>query len=230
MIHPVSPGTGSGKRPACGADAAMADASFHLAPAAPAHVETAAALIYATGPRVFDFVYGNQAVAEDVVVFCFGKRWNPYSYRYATAAVADGRMVGLELGFDAHQKRRLDQMNVPYHLWRLPPRRWRGLFTASQALGPCFPPPAPGEYYVQNLAVASERRSCGIGERLLQTAFDRAAARGYAACTLDVALTNAGGIRFYERMGMTVQQELPPPDIDPRHAVPGHLRMVKRLA
>ena len=53
--------------------------------------------------------------------------------------------------------------------------------------------------WVEDLAVHPERRSLGIGKRLLDGALDWARARGATHLELDSAETRADAHRFYER-------------------------------
>jgi GNAT superfamily N-acetyltransferase len=53
--------------------------------------------------------------------------------------------------------------------------------------------------WVEDLAVAPDRRSLGIGKRLLDAAKDWARARGATHLELDSAETREAAHRFYER-------------------------------
>jgi GNAT superfamily N-acetyltransferase len=54
---------------------------------------------------------------------------------------------------------------------------------------------------IEDLYVAADRRSNGIGTRLLAEAEDAARRRGYARTGLAVGVDNAGALRLYERVG-----------------------------
>ena len=55
--------------------------------------------------------------------------------------------------------------------------------------------------YVQDLYVAAARRGAGIGERLLREVARRGQANGYTHLRLTVDDGNAGGAKFYHRLG-----------------------------
>lgn len=60
--------------------------------------------------------------------------------------------------------------------------------------------------HLHHFAVARERRSSGLGARLLAEAERNAATRGYALVTLKVPKRSAGAKRFYERQGYRPHQ------------------------
>ena len=64
-------------------------------------------------------------------------------------------------------------------------------------------------FLIDGLCVARQARSLGIGSALLNAAYDRARARGYAAIRLDVVDTNWRARQLYERHGFTVVKTSP---------------------
>jgi ribosomal protein S18 acetylase RimI-like enzyme len=79
------------------------------------------------------------------------------------------------------------------------------LFPTLRALGRH----EPGEWYVQAVAVSASARGLGVGSRLLALAEERAQAAGASWITLDVAASNTGGRRLYERVGYEEQWTAP---------------------
>lgn len=63
---------------------------------------------------------------------------------------------------------------------------------------------APGEWYLQALAVTPPARGAGVGRRLVADALGRAAKAGCASLALDVDVANAGARALYERLGLRV--------------------------
>jgi ribosomal protein S18 acetylase RimI-like enzyme len=59
--------------------------------------------------------------------------------------------------------------------------------------------------HVAELAVARGVRRRGVGSLLLGSAFAAFAERGLEEATLSVRTANVGGVRLYERAGMTVR-------------------------
>ena len=60
-----------------------------------------------------------------------------------------------------------------------------------------------GEAYVEDLFVARESRRRGLGRKLVETAVERALARGCSLVTLDTNERNGPAISLYESLGFT---------------------------
>ena len=83
-----------------------------------------------------------------------------------------------------------------------------------------------GDFYLQAVAVDPALRGEGVGTLLIDWIEEHALCSGSARLTLDVAGSNEGAQRLYERRGMTVESRWPR-----RFALPGLklLRMTKEL-
>ena len=98
---------------------------------------------------------------------------------------------------------------------------WRGLFVTGEdleqqvvvsesgrpvgvALGKVFP---EGTGWVAQVAVRRDQQGRGMGSALLAEAFARRVAAGATQVGLGVSATNAGALRLYERLGLTVDRE-----------------------
>jgi len=70
----------------------------------------------------------------------------------------------------------------------------------------------PGALYIEALAVRADCRGRGIGTKLLEQSIAMARERGLREVCLDVADTNTGARRLYERMGFIAwrTRRLPP--------------------
>lgn len=69
--------------------------------------------------------------------------------------------------------------------------------------------PFPGEFYVEFLIVDETLRGRGVGGILMRAMEARARDAGTARITLDVAVKNAAGRRFYERLGIAPVPDWP---------------------
>ena len=58
-----------------------------------------------------------------------------------------------------------------------------------------------GDAYIETVFVAAHARRQGLGKALVETAMDRARARGCSLITLDTNERNTGAIAPYERLG-----------------------------
>ena len=61
---------------------------------------------------------------------------------------------------------------------------------------------AAGEFYVDNIAVAPERRRQGVGRALLSARGDRARALGGSFLSLEVRPSNQGAVALYTQLGL----------------------------
>jgi ribosomal protein S18 acetylase RimI-like enzyme len=68
---------------------------------------------------------------------------------------------------------------------------------------------APGEWYLQAIAVSAAARGKGVGQMLFADAFARAGAARCEALTLDVDAVNVRAIDLYQRLGLTVVATTP---------------------
>ena len=68
---------------------------------------------------------------------------------------------------------------------------------------------APGDFYLQAIAIDEELRSEGVGSMLIDAMEDLARARGSNRLVLDVAGGNDGASKLHERRGMTVETVWP---------------------
>lgn len=66
-----------------------------------------------------------------------------------------------------------------------------------------------GRASISLLAVNSEVRSNGVGSQLLAYFRRRCMMEGYRTMQLEVRVTNTAAIRFYERHGFTITENLP---------------------
>ncbi len=58
------------------------------------------------------------------------------------------------------------------------------------------------EYHIVNIAVSPSGRRGGLGTQLLEAGLDEARASGCVLATLEVRVSNAAAIAFYQRWGM----------------------------
>ena len=61
---------------------------------------------------------------------------------------------------------------------------------------------AAGEFYVDNIAVAPERRRQGVGRAILSALVDRARALGGSFLSLEVRPSNQGAVALYTQLGL----------------------------
>ncbi len=200
-----------------------------LAEAEPTEEETAARLIYDTGSYVFDCLYDRDFEAFlKITSALWLRQGGAFSHVHARAALHDGRLAGIALGFPQHLYAQefgtgmmaMAEMGSPELLAHLP--------SVAGHIPWLFPEVPDDAWYLLFLSAHPEARGRGIGELLLNDCFERAKKAGCAALHLDVASVNPA-VRFYERMGLERIAETSVPKIAASHGVPSHIRMVKHL-
>ena len=68
---------------------------------------------------------------------------------------------------------------------------------------------ADGDFYIATMILDDELRGAGVGSSLLEHFEQRAHASNSRRISLDVAHSNEGARRFYERRGWTVESQWP---------------------
>ena len=190
--------------------------------------EQAGRLLCETDPHVFGCLHGHD---EALAARHLGHQWTLaaglFSHVHATAALHDGVLAGLELGFDrptqaAHLEPFVTAAGAFLDEGQF--ARFTGFFEYGSHL---LPPVPDDAYYLQNLVTLPGARGRGIGEKLLRACFERARAAGLARVQLDLYDGNPAE-RLYARAGMRtiVETRVPPLETD---GVGLHRRMELKL-
>lgn len=184
----------------------------------------AAELVFSTDPHIFAAMHAeDRALAARHLQYQWGASGGLFSYTFADAAVAEGALVGIELGFDNTTQQQALGVMVEQAMALLSEQELAAMlafFEYGSLLLPAVPDDA---YYLQNLAVVSAARGRGVGDRLLQHSIAKARKRGYRRLLLDVYEGNPA-IRLYERSGLkTIVHTRVTPLA--QTGMPDHLRM-----
>lgn len=200
-----------------------------LRPAHPQDARPAARLIYSTGPASFNLAFGSHDRAISLLERLFAKPGTISSYRYATVATLNSRVVGILVLTDtdaAHQTQALTGLELLrlvgplFILFRLPVYlRQSG---SSQR-------PKPGELFISDVAVAPEFHGKGIGRLLMREAERIAREKSYKKLALEVSESNLQAISLYTSLGYTVTSEFADPWLKWRFGLSGVYRMSKTL-
>jgi ribosomal protein S18 acetylase RimI-like enzyme len=158
-------------------------------------------LLYVSAQRYFDAYAGGEAPARTMLRRVHAKPGHPASVSLARVAEAEGRAVGVIVGFPAGDGEDLARRFLRLTAWRIPPWRWRRLLRHLNAASGMSPTPAPGSWYVDALAVAADARRQGVARALLADAEAIARAEGATGVSLDTGLENAPARRLYEASG-----------------------------
>lgn len=199
-----------------------------LQPATASHPELAAELIHATEPHIFGYLHGHDM---DLVRSHLGFQWQQtdtlFSHRFCTAAMQDGELAGIEIGYDAATQERAASAMVEHAMAYMTATQFAHMASWFEYGRYVLLPVPEDAWYLQHLAVVAQARGKGVGERLLANALERSRAAGFARVLLDVYAENPA-CRLYQRMGFEVIVEtLVRPLL--AHGIPLHLRMECRL-
>jgi ribosomal protein S18 acetylase RimI-like enzyme len=196
----------------------------------PGDVDAAVPLIYSSGPKAFEFVFGDKkrGMAQDFLRYAFAKGGGEFGYDGHVVAVVDGKVVGTGVGFSK-------DVEFPYFVAAA--RQiisFYGLGAASivrrgLAIERLFTQPKKGEHYIGHIGVSPELRSHGIGAKLMNHFIEKGAALGREAATLDVSVENPRAEALYERLGFRVTRQLISTLSNEYGTVPDHRRMELKL-
>jgi ribosomal protein S18 acetylase RimI-like enzyme len=148
---------------------------------------------------VFAALFGGRSGV--ILAAVMAQRGHQLSYEHVTVADAGGEAVGFCQGWPAGTPA-ADAAIARAAGLRALRAAALGLFAwpVVSALGRH----APGDWYLQALAVTPRARGAGVGRRLFADALERAAAARSAALTLDVDAANVRALALYERLGLSV--------------------------
>ncbi len=200
-----------------------------LGPGTPAHRERIPDLVWSTGPRSYGYIFGGRATFDAFV----GTSWTTpdtyFAHTEATVALRDGRVVGVEIGFDGARNYR-----TKANLGGVAAQVVAGGLVATDVLAAAFAradrasylnPHVPDHaYYVLALAVRDDVRGTGVGALLLANAMARGRRAGCRTLHLDV-LSDNPAVGFYRARGLETMAETVAPVPCREHGVPMELRM-----
>jgi ribosomal protein S18 acetylase RimI-like enzyme len=188
-------------------------------------------LIYSSGPDVFDYVFEHpsRGSALDFLGHAFPDGAGEFGHRNHTVVLLDGQIVGIGAAFGAKQAYRSAlgtgrQILAFYGLRHVVDISRRGL----QLEGVLKAPKGP-MHYISHLAVAPDRRSQGIGSRLVGHFLLQGRAFGRTVAALDVSVANPRAQELYERLGFVVALEQASTLQNAHGAVPAHRRMERLI-
>lgn len=145
--------------------------------------------------------------SEPILATAFVRPDHDLSYRNVTFAEQGSAIVGMVAAYTGEQHRRApDVLKEAAGSRNL--RMGIVLFLFAPLLR-ILDTMADGDFYLQAIAVDSERRGDGVGSVLWDACEERARASGSARLALDVSAKNEGARRFYERRGLTVESQWP---------------------
>ncbi|HEY8430637.1 MAG TPA: GNAT family N-acetyltransferase [Sandaracinaceae bacterium] len=167
----------------------------------PEDAATAAPLIHASGPAAFTYVFGERAL--ELLTSCWERDEGIFGCGNHEVAVLEKRVVAVGAFYDDAMLR-ARTAGTATGIARVYGPAAPGVLLRAVRVAPLMPPPVEAELYVAHLAVEPALRGRGIMTRMLERRIEVARASGYRRMALDVARTNPGARRLYERLGFRV--------------------------
>ena len=182
-----------------------------------------AAYLDAAADGIFRMLLGRNH--EDIVAEAYLEPGHDLSYEHVVFAELDDGIVGMASGYTASEHEQSSDAPLRKAAgWRT--IRMVGIALLGGRLFEFIDSVPDGDYYLQAIAVDTQRRGAGIGSALMDHAEASASREGCARFTLDVAVDNDGARRLYERRGMAKVAESPSVALLPQSGV---YRMAKDL-
>ena len=199
-----------------------------LQAASPEQPELAAELIHATEPHIFGYLHGHDmALLRSHLGFQWQQTDSLFSHRFCTAAMHDGALAGIEIGYGVAEQEQAAGAMIEHAMTHMTEAQFAHMATWFEHGHYVLPPVPDDAWYLQHLAVVPQARGRGVGERLLANALERSREAGFSRVLLDLYAENPAR-SLYERMGFEVIVEtLVKPLIE--HGIPLHLRMERKL-
>jgi ribosomal protein S18 acetylase RimI-like enzyme len=177
----------------------MADMDVLVRPAAV--TDRADGLLYESARPYYDAFAGSEARARRLLAAIWDRPGHTASWEVCTVAVAGGELAGVLAGYPVDAADALARRFLRLSIPRLPARQWPGVWRHLRAAGRLAPMPPARAFYVDALAVASDRRRQGVAAALLDDAARRAREAGLAGVALDTGVDNAPARALYEGAG-----------------------------
>lgn len=160
-------------------------------------------LLYLSAAAHYDRFAGSRERALRILRALYGQAGHSASYEVCLVAELEGRPAGVLAGFPVEEEGRYTRRFLRGAMLRIPLTRWPGIARSMWVAAQLTPPPPPGSWYVDALAVHPAARRRGVASALLDAAGARALEEGCRFLALDTDLENAAARATYESNGMT---------------------------
>ena len=196
-----------------------------IVPARPEDAPQAARLIAATDTDLFRWYTGGDLnLWVEVSEHEWRSQSGIYSHTMSHVIRRESDVVGLLVAYSFPRNAGID-WSLGSSRARLGSPRLSRIDLVRSVASFLFPRHPEDAFYVQNIAVSPPARGGGLGQRLMERAFELGRAEGCRTCHLDVD-SSTPTVQFYERLGFRVLVRTEVPSIPSVHA---HYRMVIEL-
>src|SRR5210317_1379709 len=142
----------------------METSTIKFRPATAKHADSTALLIYQSVHALMDFMFQSSEQALPILNNLLARSSGQFSYRYLSVMQDADQVVGVVLGYSREQFLQAELPGAINMLKATPLKFWPHLmFTVNGALSGYVPPPSPGAFYINNIAVDANARGQGYG-------------------------------------------------------------------
>lgn len=162
-------------------------------------------MIYDTGASYFDFLFGNNANALEIIKKFFLRKSNLFSYNNCTGYFnEDDTLVGIEHGYSHRDYPRLllNTLKEGFNIFNV--LVFIVTFTRAMVVAIITPSIPKKTYYIAYFSVNPLMRGRGIGAIMLTKTLSRLKVEGYNYCELDVESDNISAIKLYQSCGLII--------------------------
>lgn len=139
----------------------------------------------------------------EIIANAFVKPNNEYSFENATMIEYKSNIVGMVLGYTYAEKAGF-QKRILFQYPGGSKLRIRMFSVLGNVLSRFLGPLGEEDYYLQSIAVSSQMRGKGLGQRLMKFSSEIAKKKGSKTLSLDVSGKNENAIKSYKKFGMEV--------------------------
>lgn len=142
------------------------------------------------GPRTYE-----------ILAETFLKSNNEYSFENVSVIEFENKIVGMVSGYTFAEKKGF-QKNCFYQFPKGAKGRIRMFSLVGRILSRFLGPREQDDYYLQSIAVNSNMRGKGLGQRLMEHSEEIAIKKGCRTLSLDVSSKNKMALKSYKKFGM----------------------------
>lgn len=161
---------------------------------------------------------------HEIIADAFIKSNNEYSFENVTVIEYKSKIVGMVSGYRLNEKMGFKQ-NILTQFTNGAKFRIKMFALVGKVLSHFLGPREDEDYYLQSIAINSDMRGKGFGQKLMKHSAEIAKKNGCKTLSLDVSSKNKKAINSYNKFGMEVSSHWPNFLMLP----PVFTRMVKEL-
>jgi len=196
----------------------------------PKYASEVAPLIYDSAHELMQFIFKNKHNALQSLTKLNQNKLGHFSYLFSNVLLLQGKVVGVEIGFDKKQLKKQEFLGSLALLLQSPVLIWRYLvFVVAPTLDSYIPDPSDDAYYINNIAVSPMFQRQGVGQLLIKNACLKAKQMGLCRLELDVSKDNRQAINFYLKNGFSLVSESITSKLHQAYNLPVLIRMSKSL-